>query len=105
MTTTLTADLNFGLTPAEHQARLDALAEQSVRAAETYGVPSPQHDAAMDAHSEYEWEHAPAPQTELMSRDAVSKTAPSSPNGPALDRPTARTHLYAYVDQLGETAS
>ena len=59
MTTTPTADL----TPAEHQARLDALAEQSVRAAKTYGVPSPQHDAAMDAHTEYEWEHALEPET------------------------------------------
>jgi hypothetical protein len=33
MTTTPKADL----TPAEHQARLDALAEQSVGAAETHG--------------------------------------------------------------------
>ena len=58
MTTTVTA----GLAPGEHQARLDALAEQSVRAAETHEVASPQHDAAMDAHAEYEREHALEPE-------------------------------------------
>jgi hypothetical protein len=36
------------------QARLDALAEQSVRAAETHGIPSPEHDAAMNAHADAE---------------------------------------------------
>ena len=56
-TTALTADV----TPAGHHARLNVLAEQSVRAAETYEVPSPQHDAAMDAHAEYEREHALEP--------------------------------------------
>ena len=101
MTTTVTADL----TPAEHQARLDALAEQSVRAAETHGVPSPQHDAAMDAHAEYEWEHALEPEPGLMSGDAVSKKAPNSPNGQAWTPETPAPNLYAYVDQLNETAS
>jgi hypothetical protein len=32
-------------------AHLDALAEQTVRAAETHGIPSAEHDAAMAAYA------------------------------------------------------
>jgi len=85
------------LTPAEHEARLDALAEQSVRAAETHGVPSPQHDAAMDAHADYEWEHALQPKARLMSGDAISNTATELAERARPGPRTARTYPRAYA--------
>jgi hypothetical protein len=51
-----------GLDRPEIRAQADALAEQSVRAAEIHGIPSRQHDAAMDAHAEHAWEHGLEPE-------------------------------------------
>jgi hypothetical protein len=52
---------NGGRHPRRTSRPAGALAEQSVRAAETHEMPSPQHDAAMDAHAEYQREHALEP--------------------------------------------
>jgi hypothetical protein len=39
--------------------RLDQLAEESVRAGEQHGIPSREHDAAMDAWAEHAEEREP----------------------------------------------
>jgi hypothetical protein len=48
--------MTLAWTLPDQGAHLDAHAEQATRAAEEHGVPSREHDAAMDAHAEAEQE-------------------------------------------------